>query len=820
MNHKHNLLFYFVLIVANIFAQENKDSIKTHKLKPIYLTSLSDFRKEKNAAIVLSTIKSKELKNSAANADIPEILMQTPSVYATKQGGGYGDSRINLRGFEQRNIAVTVNGMPVNDMETGWVYWSNWMDLKNIASSIQIQRGLSASRLVLPSVGGSINIYTRAGNKISRKQVSFNYGSEGFFKESIAFDTGIMSNDLAVSVMFSHYKGKGYVDMTAGEGFNYFLNLDYLLNDKNRILFTVFGGPQAHDQRNKAPELKDYISYSNNGKPDIKYNQEWGYLKGKTFTWSRNYFHKPVVSINWDYQLNDSWIFTSLLYGTWGKGGGTGPIGAINYNYPDSKLFLNKDGQVRFDDIYTWNSGGKVDDFGPDRIANNGLYINDINTGLTRFAFMNNHAWYGTIMNIQHKSPRIHWNAGIDLRITRAKNTLTVNNVLGADAYYDNFDINHPDRIIYPDGFVKAEPSWNPFKSIDNLEKIVFFNGTNIRWAGWYGQIFYENTLIRTFLQTSLSNQQYQRIDFFNLPPENQKSDWIKKWGGNIKAGFSYKIDPSKKIYINGGYFSKQPLFKAIFPKWNSNEANIKVPNEKIYSAETGLLFKNRNYKFLLNLYSTLWKDRMVIVNDLINNQQVSGNLYGVTEVHQGIEIENRIKLNSFAINGMVSIGNWHYQGNVNNVKLYNFQQQEVAVKNYYLNGIKVGNAPQFTANYKITYKINNKITISYNQFFVDKLYAAIDATNFSNPDNKGSLKLPAYSVSDINLSFQTKIRKKSKVKVNFIVKNLMDEHYISESKTNFFPEENTNTWKGINTKNRVFFGWGRTFNVNLSYEF
>ena len=82
-----------------------------------------------------------------------------------KQGGGYGDSRINLRGFDQRNTSILINGQPVNDMESGWVYWSNWQGLTDVASGIQIQRGLGASRLAVPSVGGTISIFTKAADK-------------------------------------------------------------------------------------------------------------------------------------------------------------------------------------------------------------------------------------------------------------------------------------------------------------------------------------------------------------------------------------------------------------------------------------------------------------------------------------------------------------------------------------------------------------------------------------------------------------------------------------------------------------------------------
>ena len=60
-------------------------------------------------------------------------------------GGGYGDGRINLRGFNSENVAVLINGIPVNDMENGRVYWSNWAGLGDVTSSMQVQRGLGAS---------------------------------------------------------------------------------------------------------------------------------------------------------------------------------------------------------------------------------------------------------------------------------------------------------------------------------------------------------------------------------------------------------------------------------------------------------------------------------------------------------------------------------------------------------------------------------------------------------------------------------------------------------------------------------------------------
>ena len=81
-----------------------------------------DIAKVRETPVAVSTISPKEIALKVGNQEFPEIMNKTPGVYATKQGGGYGDSRISLRGFDQRNTSFLINGQPVNDMENGWVY--------------------------------------------------------------------------------------------------------------------------------------------------------------------------------------------------------------------------------------------------------------------------------------------------------------------------------------------------------------------------------------------------------------------------------------------------------------------------------------------------------------------------------------------------------------------------------------------------------------------------------------------------------------------------------------------------------------------------
>ncbi len=818
-------------VIFTAFGQEKdgrtNDSLvaKSHfaeQLSPIVLSGTTDWITGMQTPVPINNVKAAEIKLLGGGKDLPEYLNTLPGVYATKGGGGVGDSQITLRGFSQRNIAVLINGVPVNDMETGWVYWSNWNHLPEIASDMQVQAGLGASKLAIPSVGGTINILTAAPRKSAGGSISYQYVSSGMHKEALAYHTGLLPNGLSVAIRFGHFHGTGYVDMTQFSGYDYYINAVYQPNDKHRLMFNLIGAPQWHNQRNIAPFLGQYLQYGEGNIPNIKYNSEWGMLQGKPYTWSRNFFHKPLASLHWDWQLTDDLQLSSVLYAAWGRGGGTGPVGAIHYHYPGDPVFTNAQGQIRFDDIYTWNSGGLVPDFGPPRQANTeGLYVNDISNGLTRYAFMNNHAWYGGIFNLSYQSGQnLAFNAGLDLRTTSGKNTLTVNDVLGADAYFDFFDINHPNRFITPEKFVPATYDWNPLKSIDNLEKIIFYNQSKVRWLGSFAQAKYQTQKWQAFMQGSWSLQSFQKFDYFNFSPGKQASQWVNLPGGNIKTGWGYQINSRNYVYANAGYFSKQPLFKAVFPDGSGITPQKNLYNEHIYAVEGGYQLAATHWKLCLNAYYTSWQNRYEQVSDYIQNQPVSGILSGIEEVHKGVALTAKAKYGPWRMEHMFSLGDWYYKGNITGVTLYNNQHLPLATRNYYLDGVKVGNAAQFTGRLAVRYKMTPKLELWASQFYVDRLYANIDAGSFSGPNHQGSLRLPAYSLVDAGIKYRWKIRNLGTALFHAGVQNLMNKKYIAQSETNIFSTEGGQQWHGVDLQNRVYFGWGRTFSFSIDFKF
>src|SRR6056300_969233 len=220
-------------------------------LDEVVVTSgVIDVAKVRETPVAVSTISPSEITLKTGNLEFPEIMNNTPGVYATKQGGGYGDSRLSLRGFDQRNTSFLINGQPVNDMENGWVYWSNWQGLTDVASGIQLQRGLGASRLAVPSVGGTVSIFTKAAEAKKGSSIQQSVGNDGYFKTTAAVSTGKNDKGWATSFLLSKWAGNGYVYNTSGEGTTYFMAVGYAPNGSDHSFnFSVLGASQWHHQR-------------------------------------------------------------------------------------------------------------------------------------------------------------------------------------------------------------------------------------------------------------------------------------------------------------------------------------------------------------------------------------------------------------------------------------------------------------------------------------------------------------------------------------------------------------------------------------------
>ena len=828
--------------------------------------TLLDVAKERKTPVAVSTIHAAEIVNKLGNQEFPELLKKTPSVYATKSGGGYGDSKINIRGFGNENIAVMINGMPINDMENGRVYWSNWAGVSDVTSAMQVQRGLGASKLAIASVGGTINIVTRAADMPEGGVASATLANDGFYKGLAAYNTGKQENGFSASVLLSRTAGATYVDSSQFESYNYFLALGYSPNDKHALQFMFTGAPQWHNQRSNYISIQDYLKYGSNGEPNRRYNSDWGSYKGKAFNFRRNVYHKPVMMLNWDWSINDRSSLSTVVYASFGRGSGTRDAGAAWTGgfYRDGRpipLYANNfrtsDGQIDLERIVNYNQGEDVSvpgqpvaTHGTPYVANARRSVTNPNNnrdygvteGFARKALVNSHNWFGFLTNFNHKfTEHISFSLGLDGRYYKGYHYEIPSNLLGSEFYSDasNRNFSQPRNIAYT---ISDRPSFNPFGgSIDPLDaQITYRNDGNVRWIGTFGQIEYASKDFSAFAQWSGSMQSFQRIDLFMKPgtlalrgkPETampETTSYKSIPGYNVKGGANYNIDENYNVFLNIGYYSRQPFFDAVYPNYK-NFLNTGLTNEKIFGIELGYGFRQDNIVANVNLYHTSWRDRYIRRDGQWDgNTQYFVELHGVGEVHQGIELDASYRKNRYLnFVGMFYAGDWYYKGRTNVRTFLSADNSEYILSgkrssefDLKLDNIKVGESAHMTANLGVDVTPIENLNIDLSWHYVNSLYAKMDVTAMVKNPNLDSLELPQYSLFEGGISYKYPFGKKQSITVLANVNNILDTTYIAESTTNQAVENDTPaTYKGIDVRNRVYFGFGRTWNVGLKYHF
>nr|MBA3971700.1 TonB-dependent receptor [Bacteroidota bacterium] len=608
-------------------------SLETKTLTEVEV--VADVAKIRETPIAFSTISVKQIKEELGTRDLPMLLNSTPGVYATEQGGGSGDARVSIRGFDQRNIAVMVDGVPVNDMENGQVYWSNWDGLGDITQSMQVQRGLGASKLAIASVGGTINIITKGIDSKFGAGVKQEVNSFGLYKTSFGFNSGQLKGGWGITLAGSRKWGTSYADATFTDAYSYFLKIQKRFK-KHLFSLSANGAPQSHGQRSDKLSLAiyseklardlninvdsvykysgtapfQYHTTATQGERGIKYNPNWGELNGEKFNDRVNFFHKPQFNFSHFWTANEKLNVSTVLYMSLGKGGGTGIRGTVDRD--------STNGQLNFQQAYNFNINSAINaSYSPTEHPSN-VYLRASN---------NNHKWYGLISTWNYK---VHQNIsafiGIDGRYYRGAHYQSVYDLIGGDYAIDNSDKNLPGGA--PHGLKRVG------------DKVTYFNEAIVMWGGAFAQVEYKKNKWSTFLTGTISETGYQRIDYFKkkdlvLPdttiaqvlgygntytyngvtytpdsPEAKTSTTVRKWflGYTFKGGANYNINDHMNAFVNLGYLNMAPRMNVVFD--NNNKAFLHPKNQKVYAIEGGYGLHYPKFASNVNLYYTLWKNK------------------------------------------------------------------------------------------------------------------------------------------------------------------------------------------------------------------
>ncbi|GAB4312939.1 MAG: TonB-dependent receptor [Bacteroidales bacterium] len=746
---------------------------------------VADRARERETPVAFSNLNKQQIEEQLGSRDIPLAMDITPNVYATAQGGGAGDARINVRGFDQRNVAIMINGVPVNDMENGWVYWSNWDGVGDATSSIQMQRGLSAVNLATPSVGGTMNVITNPAEQRKGLMYKQEFGTGNFIKSTVMGHTGLINGKWAFSAGGVRKTGQGIIDKTWTDAWAYYFGASYNINSKNRLELYAMGAPQRHGQNLYKQNIAAYsheFASSFDGWPQEAlddypesisgryYNENWGSVSpsytGKQY-WNgkerdrynphfinerENYYHKPLVNLNWFSQFSDKVSLFTTAYYSGGKGGGSGTYGSVKWDYSGPSRVIDFD----------------------QTIANNtesdtafGILRNSVNEQWT-LGILSKLRW-----NISEK---VKAQFGIDGRTASIDHFREVRDLLGGKFfYYTGNDFDSP--ADYNKGLG---------------DKIAYYFTNTVNWLGGYGQAEYNYGNVTFYGMAGYSMIKYTYTNHFAKADDGgelfAETDWIG--GYQAKGGFSYRFTETLSAFANAGYVSKSPIFDAVISDRDGTVATDPV-NEKFLSYEIGGTHKSLNDKFIftLNGYYTNWKDRTRNVSvQLEDGTEGFVFLTGMAQTHMGIEYEGQYRpIKELAFNFAGSFNNWVYTKDVSGTyKDYENPDTEVEY-NFYVKDLKVGDAPQTQFVLGATvYPLKGLRAQLLGKYYANH-YAAWDPfTRTDETDREQVWKTPSYTIFDFHASYDLPLRTED-VGVQFFVHvfNIFDEVYIQDATDN-----------------------------------
>lgn len=741
--------------------------------------SRASFAKMKNSPLRLSTITNESLKDRSWSRTYPELISGIPGLYATSESGSYGDAKLNIRGFSQENISVSLNGIPISGLTSGGMYWNNWMGLAGATEAIQVQKGAGSSMLTDCSVGGSVNIVTTtAGEKMS-VEAGTDVSDFGTGKVHLQYSSGQLPHGWSILAMGSYVGGRGYVDCTDINSFAFMLNVNKTIGRFNTLIFNFLGSPEKHGQRSTRLSAEEVEKYG------TRYSRDWGWRDGERFGLNYNNYFKPYFTLQ--HLLNKGRLsMRSSLYVSIGDGGGRWreTTGKSLYSY------TCEDGTI------DWNTA--VADNVLEETPGHGKRARNILSD-----YQAGHTQAGLIIS-GDIALRGGWKigAGIHYQHYRTWEREFITDLLGADYWFEDYERNS----------LAGLAGRSPYKQAGDAIRTC--NGKIINHGTVYLSTSWQSRKISAELGAAVFGSTNRRWDKYNYAGGDIYSDVAAGAGASLKAGLLWKLTGAHNLYVNGGCYSRMPYSSTFFASGN-NSVSKGINNEKNFLAEAGYRFLFGRGGLEVTGYFTWWKDR-TLMSGKYRQQNEEDSRYmvnGLDALHCGIEAEGWWDITSFLkINAFASVANWRWKNDVEAIIYDEYSGLEAGRVNVYCDGLPVGGAPQDQAGASLEARLPAGFRLTADWKYNGRMYAEFDPATRTDPtDRNAPFRMPSYHLLGAGMHWQGKLFRKTGTEIFVRCSNILNSNYIERGKDGVAHDISTFTG---------YWGFGRNFNFGLRLTF
>ena len=729
-------------------------------------------------------------ESSTSVNDASTLLNSSRDVFNSIAAYNLGSLRYRVRGNDSKYSEVMINGISMNDPETGRPVFSNWGGLNDAFRNSVLVEGLGKTGAGFGGLGGLTAYSTRASQY--RKQISLSYAfsNRSYNHRAMAsIGTGEMGNGWYLMAAASgRYAGKGYTEGTFYQGYSYFLSVEKKINDKHSIDLTVFGAPSQRG--GSAPVVQEAYDLVGSN----YYNPNWGYqtidANGKQVIRNSRVstYHQPFAQLTWYWTPNKRTEFNTSFFYFGGPGGQTSlewgeaadPRPDYYKNLPSYYMtnahstaeieaqfeaWRNRDPkvtQIDWDGLYAANRNHLFTVYNA-----NGQEGNTITGNASKYILAERHydkMQTGNATYFKHEfAPNLLMTGGFAVSASRTHYYEKVNDLLGGDYY---LDINK-----YAESLESDECQTNLFNP-NHVAKVGDIIGYNYYANRNYGRIWDQiDWLVGNFdlylgIQAEFTQIWREGLWKSGSFADNSygKDEMHNFFDPSVKAGVTYAINGRNHIVANMAYMTQAPQFRDIYvsPRTRQTVVGSNPKSERINAFDLSYLYRSPEFKLRLTgyyyTYQNLIWNRSFYCENVFQNTTTSANSYTsefinfiMTDINQkslGVElgaewnVTPTVTLQAAAANGI------HVYRNNPIFSVYDDNNTMAYIENSiaYLKDYHVSSGPESVASLGVKYNSPKYWWVSLNANYLANMYFDV------NPYNHTEEGMLHYAQGDIRI--------------------------------------------------------------------
>ena len=729
-------------------------------------------------------------ETSTSVNDASTLLNSSRDVFNSIAAYNFGSLRYRVRGNDSKYSDVMINGISMNDPETGRPVFSNWGGLNDAFRNSVLVEGLGKTYAGFGGLGGLTAYSTRASEY--RKQISLSYAfsNRSYNHRAMAsIGTGEMGNGWYMMAAASgRYAGKGYTEGTFYQAYSYFLSVEKKINDKHSLDLTVFGAPSQRG--GSAPAIQEAYDLEGTN----YYNPNWGYqtvdANGKQVIRNSRVstYHQPMAQLTWYWTPNKRTEFNTSMYYFGGPGGQTSlEWGEAKDPRPDyyknlpSYYMTNAHSTAEYEaQLNAWlNRDPKVTQIDWDALYNanrnhlftvqnaNGQEGNTVTGAASKYILAERHydkRQMGNATYFKHEfMPHLIMTGGFAVSASRTHYYESINDLLGGDYYYDinkyaenlesdecQTDLNNPNHVAKVGDIINYNyyANRNYGRIWDQINWLVGNFDLYLGLEAEFTQIWREGL----WKSGSFADNSYGKDKMHNF------------FDPSMKAGATYAINGRNHLVANMTYMTQAPQFRDIYvsPRTRHTVVEGDLTSERINAFDLSYLYRSPEFKLRLTGYyytyqNLLW-NRSFYCENVFQNTSTSANSYTsefinfiMTDINQkslGVEmgaewnVSPTVTLQAVAANGI------HVYRNNPIFSVYDDNNATAYIQNSvaYLKDYHVSSGPETVASLGIKYNSPKYWWVSLNGNYMANMYFDV------NPYNHTEEGMLHYAQGDIRI--------------------------------------------------------------------